>query len=339
MNAISAVLLLTIAHVALAIVGYLDYQIWSQVEYLSQIPFEEFNSSAALLHAPRLFVVMPSYLLAERLSVETNAIYSLYVVLLASATAWVWIIIQKIVVVKSRNRNFIWVFPFILLHFINGRFAFALFGLSLLLLSIILIKLKRLRFGLALPLLSTGMLYSSVSSGVFSVAFMLLFLELYRERKNFLMSESFFQYLLRSTFIFLFTSSLFYFLFFFMLKNLDFYGGGFEGLFGMISHGFGLVLNPEPILENCSSSMNTACTISIILMSSNFAQATAIFMVSALVFVLSVLVYTSAFNPMAKRILAISALGGIFGFTTLMCFLVSLPILVRKKFVNAPLRI
>jgi hypothetical protein len=338
MKTILAICLITMAHLAFAMAGYLDYQIWSQVEYLSQIPFYDFTSAGTLLHAPRLLAVMPSYLLAEWWDMDSNAIYSLYVVLLAGATSWVWVIIQNRFVVKSRHRNYLWITPFVLLHFINGRFAFALFGLSLLLLVIILIKLRMVRFSSALTLLFLTMLYSSVSSGVFSVACVLLLLELRREIKNLLESETIFKYILKSSTLFAFMSSLLYFLYFFLLKNIDFYGGGIDGLLGMISHGFGLFFNPEPVLEYCASSMNTACAISVTLVTSNFAQIIAIIVLPVLIIILGAILYTSDFSPMAKRILAVSAVGGVFGFTTLMCFIVSMPILVRKKLVFPSLR-
>jgi nicotinamide riboside transporter PnuC len=136
--------------------------------------------------------------------------------------------------------------------------------------------------------------------------------------------------------IFALIFSLLYFLYFFLLKNIDFYGGGLDGLLGMISHGFGLFLNPEPVLENCASSMTTTCAISLTLVTSTLVQIIAIVVLTALIFILGALLHTSDFSPMAKRTLAVCAVGGVFGFTTLMCFLVSLPILVRKTRVSAP---
>jgi hypothetical protein len=326
-----ALSVLALTHFLMLHAGYLEYEIWSQIDYLSKLPFGEFTTAGAALHAPRYFVVMPSYILGEMFSVDSDSIFGVYVVVLATATAGIWIATQTLFVRSSRHRTVVWITPFILLHFINGRFAFALFGLSLMVWLLILIKLRRIQLRLALPLLFTSMLYSSVSSGVFSVAVTLLLLELRTEVRYFLGAKVTLVWrTVRFIGVFLMFASLMYFAYSFLLKNINFYGGGFEGAFGMVSHGFGLLLNPEPVLENCATSVGVICTVSVILVNSVFAQITALIMFPALIVILAAMTFALDISPMAKRILTVSAVGGVFGFTTLMCSLVSLPLLVRK---------
>jgi len=319
---------ITLIALLLASFNFFKLEIWSQIEYINSIAELNIFDPSLLVHLPRFLVVFPSYYFGQVLDIDENKVFTIYVVLLASLTSLIWIKAQRMLILKARNINYTFILPFILLFFINGRFMFALFGLSLLMMGLIKLKLKLID-GITIVQIMISFLYASVSSGTFSVAILFLFITSWRLVLRSLLTGNFFAKFLKILSMILFLTFLFYFFFLFLQKNLDYYGGGLEGTFNILSHGLGLVLNPAPVLENCSSENGLICSVSSMLLSSTFFHTISVISFIIFYFVLFCFLYFWKIHLFAKQAIVVSLVGGFFGFTTLMSIIFSFPIILK----------
>ena len=325
---------ITICNINLIIFGFLNYEIWSQIEYFKEIPFENYSSSGVIVHVPRFLIVLPSYILADLFNTDPNQIFTGYVLTLISATSLIWMRLQDIHILESRNKNFTWLFPFVLLFFINGRFAFSLFGLSLMIFSISLKKMNKSKL-LVISLLIISLLFTSVSSGTFSVALIYIALEFRRAFGAHLFKfKSILTSIINLFSLIIISTPLIYFFILFLTKNMNSYGGGLGGFIDMISHGLGLFFNPHPALENCIDNSNYVCKIARILIESELMYVIFIMVFFFTMIAIIVYLYLVAITSMAKRAIIASLIGGIFGFTAFMSLLVVLPIFMHKRKIN-----
>lgn len=323
-------ILFAVAALALSIFDFLRLEIWSQIEYIYSINQLNVLDPGLLVHLPRFLVVYPSYIIGDILEIDPNKIFTIYVSILTSLTSLIWIKTQKLIVVYKKNRNYIFIFPFVLLSIINGRFMFALFGLSLLMYVLIKLKLKLIG-SIAGIWIVISLLYASVSSGTFSVALLFMIFTSWRTVLQSILSGGSFAKCAKFLIGFLVLTLLMYFLLLFLLKNLDYYGGGFDGAVNIISHGLGLVINPEPVLENCRTETGLVCTVSLMIVSSVILHVfLSILLIISLIILLFYIRY-SKFHTMAKQGIIVSLIGGIFGFTTLMSTIFILPLAMKRS--------
>ena len=153
--------------------GHLQYEIWGQIDFLSRVDFNS-PSTQLLTHFSRYMVVWPAYYLADFSSFELGFVYSVYILLLAGTTSLIWCKTRELFL-NSAATNFptVALIPLGLLFAVNGRFMFALFGLSLILYSIVRGRSCRLD-AICLIAMVTGLFYASVSSGTFMVGLLFL---------------------------------------------------------------------------------------------------------------------------------------------------------------------
>ena len=214
----------------------LSFQLWQQVLDLrgaevSSIPFLQ-------PHFLRYLLVLPIFVLSNISSIDANLIFNFIAILLiisVSANA------SKIVVLLSpnplKNKYMVNVFIFLLITimslFMNGRILFSMTGLSIIILSILRWE-KGLLTNFKLILFSIfGIFLCSVSSGTFlsSVIIIATWALFLRERKSLFIPFA----------IFFLILALLPLLSVYLMKNINFYGGGFEGLVNMLNHGMGSI--------------------------------------------------------------------------------------------------
>lgn len=319
----------TVIAFSLAFLNLLEFKIWSQITYINQIEIFNYFEAGLLVHIPRYFVVLPSFYFGDIFKVNENFVFTIYVILLASLTSLIWIKIQEIIVSKKKYINFSFIIPFILLYFINGRFIFSLFGLSLLLLILV-----KIRLNIYEPYMLIGFvlsfLFTSVSSGTFSVALLSIIVTSRRAFINYLFAGSYVIKILKIlcfAFVFL---VLFYLFYLFFNKNLTFYGGGFGGAHNMLSHGLGFILNPTPLLEYCGFDTGFLCSISLMINSSAFVYLLLIFCFLIVFLYFLLYLYICKIHLFAKQLIVVSIVCGVFGFTALMSIFFVAPIFLKR---------
>ncbi len=322
---------LTFAFIAilLSLFNFFRLEIWSQIEYINNIGQLNFLEPSLLVHIPRFIVVYPSFYFGELFDIDENLMFTIYVIILTSLTSMIWLNVQKILVIKREYINYSFVTPFFLLFFVNGRSVFALFGLSLLMVLLIKLRLK-LHGPYVFAGIVISLLYASVSSGTFSVALLFLILTSWRLVLNSLLTGNVFVKFVKTLAGLLCFTFLIYFFFLFLKKNLDYYGGGVEGLVNIVSHGMGLILNPAPVLENCNSENGLICSVSSLLLLSDILHAIFIAIFVMLLSFFSAILYSWNLHLFAKQAIIVSVIGGVFGFTTLMSIIFSFPILLKR---------
>lgn len=321
--------IITLVALLLASFNFFKFEIWSQIEYINSIAELNYFEPSLLVHLPRFLVVAPSYYIGRVIDINENNVFTIYVVLLASLTSLIWLKVQRMLLVNAKKINYSFIIPFILLFFINGRFMFALFGLSLLMMGLIKLKLKLID-SIAIGQIIISFLYVSVSSGTFSVAVLFLIITSWRLILRSLLTGNLFFKFFKIISVILFSAILSYFLILFLQKNLDFYGGGFVGAFNILSHGLGLVLNPAPVLENCTTENGLICLVSSMFLSYVFLHAISIAFFIIFFFVFFCFLYYWKLHLFAKQAIVVSLVGGFFGFTTLMSIIFCFPIILNR---------
>lgn len=223
--------------------GVLNFTLWSQVIYL----WESGANVSSLVfhpHGMRYILMLPYFIASEWLCINYNWLFSCTVPFL--------ILFSSLFIVKSfesinnglsenDNKIIFFIVCFLLMVislFMNGRILFSIVGASLL--TNILVKWENTNFAKSFFSVLGAFFLSSVSSGTFIVAvasfciflISMIFRSYRRRMKNLL----FFIVILLIGFI---GYPLFEAL---MMKNIDFFGGGIEGIFNMLGHGIGAVL-------------------------------------------------------------------------------------------------
>lgn len=214
------------------LIGFHEFELWGQVVYLWDVKFPIHN---VLLHPHglRYFLVYPIFILSNYLSVSYDFIFSLVACLCMSL--FYYLIIINAVKLGCRSKpKFLIVLIMVLFVSLNmnGRLVFALLGASIFL-FMAFHKTSPMKFYL-LSIIS--FMLSSVSSGTISV-----FIIWYLYYWLFFREKSSIEFMFGWLFILLSIYAIFDFVKLFVLKNINFFGGGFEGVINMLSHGFGKV--------------------------------------------------------------------------------------------------
>jgi len=324
--------LATLILAALLASGLQQYEIWGQIDYLHRAEIDV-TSTGMLAHLPRYIVVSPSYIIADRFGLDADKVFGWYVFLLVCATSWLWLLIRIEVTRRPPTRYYVFLVPYLLALVINGRFAFGLFGLSLILFVLVRARLYGVRFW-HLPGAICGLLSASVSSGIFTVglAFLILtIIQFVRSGKS--AGSPSIRKLIIGMFFVLLGIPLGGLFWIFVMKNISYYGDGLGAILDMVSHGFGLILNPYPVVEQCRADDNAGvvCLLAKILAGSSFVTG----MIGIALFCATVLfaywLCHSSRLILARRGVGLACLGGVFGLTTLLSVLFILPVWVKKS--------
>lgn len=218
--------------------GILQFYLWPQV---ISIWDNGGVHSAIPAHIPRYLLVLPIFKVAKLIGADYNYLFSALVPFIIYMSASyisrsVLLVLKKN---KKRQEELSFSFAFLAIAFIslfmNGRIIFSILASAILLntaffwrnFSLVKISFK----------LFVGFFLSSVSSGTFLVYFLGFFIILVLNER-FSGSKSKIR-----TLFFLITSAItaFPLLLVFVAKNIDFYGGGWNGVLGVIGHGFGVI--------------------------------------------------------------------------------------------------
>lgn len=306
---------------ALLMNGSLHFEIWSQIEFMNKADFDP-GSMGMIAHLPRYITVLPVYFFSEYFNFEPNEIYGFYLLLLSNITFLTWLKTREALMKPRYIFSPVLVIPFLILLVTSGRFIIGLLGLSLLLYSVVSKQEKFQTKNAALT--AIGLLFCSVSSGVFTVGLIFIVLSTFSKNSNRLQKKSKIPMLFAMipavglTVVFL-------------IKNLEYYSSEGYGFFGIISHGVGMVLNPLPVLNTCQSESvgGLVCNAAQLI----FEVGSVLPLITTLLFFLLVYVGMVFFNPptSAKRGVLISIVGGVFGLTTLMSFIFIVPVFTKRK--------
>lgn len=303
----------------------MNFAVWEQIDFMSKAEID-FTSLGMMAHLPRYLVVSPIYFLSESVDQPLNDIYALYIIFVTTLTGLCWMKIRELVADSDRKFSIFFAVPYLLLFFVSGRFVFGLFGLSLLL--FIVIKAVQSEFDTySFVGLIVAMLFCSVSSGVFIVG--LFFLIVTVLKKN-IFKFGVSRIVGISAFLLALIPAL-VLMSIFLIRNISFYQDEGFGIFGLVSHGLGLVLNPDPVIDACNVSGDTGVMCSFV----SVVTEIGVMLSTTLLVLIGVIFYNISkyfnFPDMAMRGLLISALGGVFGVTTLFSFIFVLPICINKR--------
>ncbi|BCL71453.1 hypothetical protein TUMSATVNIG1_34190 [Vibrio nigripulchritudo] len=253
-------------------------------------------------HGPRYALVYPIFMFSEILNVDYDTTYSYIVPVMVSYIVSLNISVFRIISNRRMKRLELIVIPLFyvtLTLMMNGRIVFALLGASLFIYNFIS-GTKGFR---SLASLMASLFLCTVSSGTLSIV--VIWLTIYMCIGNNKSHTSLYFRL-----IFLFSFFMFFgdFLIRITNKNLNYYGGGFEGAINMLTHGAGKLFFIGPY-------------ISALLILSAFA------MLGIIVCIIVLLKEARISKRIATCYLFffVGASGGLFGFSTMA---VSIPILL-----------
>lgn len=253
------ILLVSCVYILMALLGMIEFHLWSQVEYIYNLHatifdiwedkgFEDAewkntgNAHFLRFHFLRYLLVYPVYWLADTFLLEHDYVFSIVCSLLILGTALVLTKVYETLSKKTSNavRLILLVFFIGLSLFMNGRIIFAHFAMSLVLLLYVYwvenIEVSTIKLSI---IIVSALWFSSVSSGTFMVIFvMFLFILLdilitilrRNDNKNLLPKMAG----VLAFFLFLF----FPWCVIFIDKNLSYFGG----FLPMLRHGMGSIL-------------------------------------------------------------------------------------------------
>lgn len=230
---------LILSLIVLVLTGLIKFELWSQVYYLRGTSILQLDPLSQP-HFLRYALVSPLFYISDVLAVKADFIFSVFCILLLCSISNNSANITMLTLYGcSKNLNLIKIstlmFIFIISSFMNGRILFAMTGFSFIALNIIMWELHKLSFVKMFFYNLLGHFLCSVSTGTFlvSVAFVIAWLIIGWKRHR--TYGIFFSYLT----LFLILSPVVYL---YVLKNLNFYGGGIQGVMNMLNHGAGSVL-------------------------------------------------------------------------------------------------
>jgi hypothetical protein len=294
----------------LTIIGVLQFQLWSQVVDIN-------NSGASLRelwghpHFFRYLLVLPFFDIAQYIGMHYNKLFTLSIPIFLYLIHKYTILSIEIIWEKHRLlllsglHHFLVICLLVLvLSLMNGRIIFAILGAAIILYSFV--NWDNLRpYNLMLNLL-TSFFLCSVSSGTFTLtvllAFMFVLYKLFRNKnkKEFL---TFVPFLIAALALLPTLITL-------IKKNIDYYGGGFNGALAMLDHGFGRYF------------LSVDSFILIMLL------------ITSLILFLFVLFFILYFERISAPIwvVLVSIAGGVFGFSTMMIFIPALIVIFVHAF-------
>lgn len=234
--------------------GLIEFDFIPQAKYLLDINSSVFYwFSNGHVHAVRLLIAYPGYLLSEFLNVELNKGFSYYTILMF--TMIFLLIVDTLQTLKKQNipflleiKMFIALIPLIILPLImNGRLIAAYLGFIILIRIFIDLfsekqkgRIEIFSFGLV------GLILTMVSSGTMTVAFIYILFLTYIFNKGKLNRKMFVKRSLLITIVFSpVIYAIFSYFWLMLMRNINYYGGGLNGVINMFNHGAGkfLMLN------------------------------------------------------------------------------------------------
>lgn len=306
----------------------LHFEVWDQVEFMNQVELDT-TSIDMLAHLPRYIVVYPAYFVSEFFDIDLSFVYGYYLLISTALISILWEKSREMFFFEKTKFSLVLLIPYIFLFFVNGRFIFGLLGLS----TLLWLSISYARSDLSLPKvigMFVGLLFCSISSGVFVVGLLFLLLSFIDVNKHKTRGKRVFGWFA----LFLILTPSIVLANIFIVKNFTYFEDEGYGVFGILSHGLGVFLNPDPLVENCSgeSMGSVLCTVASTLSEIGlvFSGTLALLLVLIIVFFIKKL----KLPKLAKRGLVISAFGGIFGFTTLMSFIFVLPICINRNYLS-----
>lgn len=206
------------------------------------------------VHAIRLLIAYPGYIISKVFAIELNIGFSYYCVTMF--TVMYLIIIDTVLKFKksrlrydSETKMFFALIPFLILPFImNGRLIAAFLGFSILIHLFVALFHGQSRMGSIKKFLigCLGLVLTMVSSGTMSVALVYCLFSVYvlnykQIKKIKFIKKALLTLVVISPVIYIVLSYFWQML----IKNINFFGGGIEGFINMFSHGAGrlLILN------------------------------------------------------------------------------------------------
>ncbi len=212
-----------------------EFGLWSQVTYLRGASLNSSNVIAA--HFLRYLLVLPIFIASDIFVIEANLIFR------AVCFLNIFLITRNCITITkfyNNNNGLIFLFAFAIFFIflsilMNGRMLFSLVGYSYLLSLFHRWDYREIdETGLFVRFL-VALLMCSVSTGTFllCIVSMLMFSVCHTQRSKGL----YISYLI------LFTGLLSPIIILYLMKNINFYGGGFYGFINMLNHGAGAVFH------------------------------------------------------------------------------------------------
>ena len=223
---------------ALVALGGMEFKLWSQVTYLRGSSLLELDPLGNV-HFMRYALVSPIFYASDLLNLDADYIFSFLCVF------FIFFIARNIFYIScytyhldERENQGIYflalMFMIFLSLFMNGRLFFAMAGFSFVVLNVTKWELEKITFFRMFCFNFFGYFLCSVSTGTFmvSIIFTLAWLSLGWRRKKSIANISL--YILFFACVFPIFKS-------YLMKNVDFYGGGIDGAFAMLNHGLGII--------------------------------------------------------------------------------------------------
>ena len=316
------------------------YDPWSQVEYMSKIDYQEGISIDMLAHIPRYIVVLPSYIASWIFNIDISYSYTIYIYICIAMISSAWQEIMRLTNADFKSYWWLTSIPFIIALFVNGRFLFVLLGLAFLHREL---AVKKYTSKYSIHKIALGMLLCSVSSGTFMVGACLAAPTFFKSNKKLHKDELDNKSVLKVNKIaakiiqIILVGSSLTLTWVFIRKNLLYFGGiKFDAIWAMASHGLGAVFHsgygrnctPTNLIDTCriASFANTDN----LLLGIFIVLGTLSLLIASIVFLLSL-------NRMGRYTFCLSIFFGVFGLTTLMTIISTIPLL-RAHIVNKQLK-
>ncbi len=232
---------LSFLYLMLALLGIIQFELWSQVEYIhdNKLGIVELLEGGISAHFSRYILVMPLYFMSEFFEVDANYMYSILCTVMI-------IIVAKVLTQVYEQLGFskgnyveasILLFFIILSLMMNGRIVFALLAYSIIIReAFILLNSYEKKWMSSFLLICLSLWMSSVSSGTFTIVYVfLLYLIIFLMTRVLITGKSSVNSLIvMCTYtLVLFTFSILFFIF--LEKNINYYGS----FWSMLEHGFG----------------------------------------------------------------------------------------------------
>lgn len=306
--------------------GVLHFEVWDQIDFMNKAQMD-ISSIGMLAHLPRYLVVSPAYIISDFFSWDFDIVYGWYIFFVTILTGALWVKSREKLLKPTANMQLVILVPFVLLFVVNGRFVFGLFGLSLLL----YISISNIQSSLSPTKvigMFIGLLYCSISSGVFAVGLLFLVLSFLDSNALKLETNKLTEWILMLLILvpsIALTSV-------FLSKNISYFQDEGYGLIGIISHGLGMILSPARIVQNCAENNTGGLVCASASLVLEIGMLLPIFLALITMIVTVVFIKFLKLPKLAIRGLTISALGGVFGITTLLSFIFVLPICVNRKY-------
>ena len=328
----------------------LSFDSWMQIDqYKYYRLYDWLNTSSKIrlwVHIPRFTLLYPCILINDFFGISVNFSYGIYVISILYLVGIIW---QKIAQ-YSTSSNY-WPFicsilPMCMSFIINGRFAFSMLGLSLIIFKAYSRKYEHQKnnsyitefIGLYLSTVSSGSFFFGlclfttinfnriIKSNLYNLS---LLLKLKLSKKNTL--KNIFENLFLSLMFLLFTM--------FTIKNFNYYGGfNLYGFNGILSHGFGVFFSPSRLLNKCTSSTSQLCEFFYILNSNISVLILTFITVSILIYLFFQLLKNNNLNYYCKLTIIFSMISGIFGITAFLSILLIIPQLRIRPFTTAKIK-